>query len=160
MKRIDRILKHDTYLKCVKKNHRYEKSRIFCRHDMGHFLAVARIAHILNLEKGLCLNKELLYAAALLHDIGRFRQYEDDIPHDKASAELAPEILRDSGFTQEEIELIVDAIKNHRNETIKKEKSLRGILYRADKLSRNCYFCAAEKKCDWKQGKKNTRLRY
>ena len=160
MKRIDRIIKHETYQKCVKRNDRHEKNRIFCRHDTGHFLSVARIAHILNLEKGLCIDKALVYAAALLHDIGRFRQYEDDIPHEKASAQIASEILRDCGFSEGETALIVDAIKNHRNEHMKKEKSLRGILYRADKLSRSCYFCAAEKKCDWKQDKKNTRLSY
>ncbi len=160
MKRVDRILKHSLFRSCVEKTREQEKERIFCRHDMEHFLAVARIAQILNLKKKLKLDQACVYAAALLHDIGRFRQGEDGTPHDKASAALAPGILKDCGFDAAETEMIVDAIRNHRNGEIQKEKSLRGILYRADKLSRSCYVCPVEKKCNWKNEKKNSKLRY
>ncbi len=160
MRRIDKILKHATFTACMEKNREWEKDRVFCRHDMGHFLSVARIAHLLNLKKKLKQKKEVVYAAALLHDIGRFRQYEAQIPHEQASAALAPGILKDCGFGDKETEMIVDAIRSHRNEKIRKEKSLRGILYQADKLSRDCFFCPVEKDCNWKHDKKNMRIRY
>lgn len=160
MKRIDKILNHDLFKECLSKTYAYEEERIFCRHNMEHFLSVARIAHILNLKQKLKIKKAWIYAAALLHDIGRFRQYEDGTPHEKASGEIAPLILKECGFEKEEIEQITGAILNHRNSSIEEEKSFRGILYRADKLSRSCYFCPAEKECDWKKEKKNRKLRY
>ena len=42
------------------------------------------------MEDQLPLDKEIVYGAALLHDIGRDRQYEEQIPHHQASAEPPP----------------------------------------------------------------------
>ena len=61
------------------------ETRIFCGHDMAHFLDVARLAYLFNLEENLKLEKEEIYTAALLHDVGRFVQYEDGTPHQLAS---------------------------------------------------------------------------
>ena len=98
--------------------------------------------------------------AALLHDIGRWKQYEDGTPHEKASALFAPEILAESGFTKEESEQILSAILNHRNAAIGQDETLDSILYRADKMSRSCFCCEAERECDWKGTRKNRELRY
>lgn len=160
MKRVDKILKHKSFVKFLEKIYAYEEDRVFCRHNMEHFLAVARIAQILNLKQKLKIDKAYIYAAALLHDIGRFMQYEEGTPHEKASAVLAPSILKDCGFQEQEIDAIVEAIRNHRNSEIEKEKSFSGIIYRADKLSRSCYICPVEKECNWKENKKNLKLRY
>ena len=62
----------------------YEKNRIFCRHGMDHLMDVARIAYIENLEKNCGISKEIIYGAALLHDIGRYLQYTEGIPHERA----------------------------------------------------------------------------
>lgn len=137
-----------------------EEGRRFCHHDMGHFLDVARLAMIFNLQEGLPLQEEMIYAAALLHDIGRWRQYEDGTPHEKASALLAPEILAESGFTEEEAGQILTAILDHRNAAARQDRTLSGILYRADKMSRSCFCCEAEAECDWKGDKKNLVLQY
>ena len=64
MDRVNRILHNPKYRECVEKNRKYEEERIFCRHDMSHFLDVARLSWIENLEKGLGIEKELIYAAA------------------------------------------------------------------------------------------------
>lgn len=160
MDRIDRILKHNLFNVCLNKNKAAEKDRIFCRHDMTHFLDVARIGRIINAEEGLGVEVELIYAAALLHDIGKHMQYSEGIPHELASAQLAPGILSDCGFDKKETDVIIDAIRGHRDENSADEKNLKGILYRADKLSRACFCCPAEGGCDWKDGKKNLRLRY
>lgn len=158
MDRINQILKLDLYKEYVSRNMLAEKQRKFCRHDMGHFLDVARIAMILNLSEEYGISKEMIYAAALLHDIGRWKQYEDGTPHEKAGGCLASEILVKCGFNKEEIADIITAIHNHRNADIKENKDLSGLLYRADKLSRACFSCAAESECSWKEDKKNLLL--
>ncbi len=158
MERINRIMSHDLYQEYLEKNKQAEASRRFCHHNMGHFLDVARIAMILNYEEEYGQERELIYAAALLHDIGRWMQYQDDTPHEEAGLKLAPEILSACGFSQEERNRILTAIGNHRNAKIREEKSLSGLLYRADKLSRPCFACEMEKECNWKDDKKNLKM--
>ena len=125
---------------------------------MAHFLDVARIAQLLNLEEAVGLSKEMIYAAALLHDIGRHLQYREGTPHEQASALLAPQILKECGFTESESAEILEAIRQHRNAGIREERNLSGLIYRADKLSRSCFACPAEPQCDWKNEKKNWRI--
>ncbi len=156
MKRIDKILADPQYQDCLRQIAEYEKDRIFCHHDMNHFLDVARIAYLLSLEENIDAGgKELIYAAALLHDAGRHVQYADGTPHDIASAKIATEILPRCGFSGDEIREITEAILAHRGNTIAGRTGLAGILYRADKLSRNCFCCSAEKECNWPEEKKN-----
>lgn len=160
MERIGKILKHDLFIACLSKNETAEKGRIFCRHNMAHFLDVARIGRIINADEGLGIEVELIYAAALLHDIGKHLQYAEGIPHELASAQLASGILADCGFDKSETGVIIDAVRGHRDENLADEKNLKGILYRADKLSRACFCCPAESACNWKDGKKNLKLDY
>lgn len=160
MERVNAILKNPKYWEHIDKIKQAEENRIFCLHNMGHFLDVARIAALINEEEKLKISKELIYAAALLHDIGRHVQYADKTPHEVASAILAPEILQEAGFTAWEQEEILRAIREHRNSQIAGEKSLVGIIYRADKASRACYACEAETMCDWKKEKKNLEIYY
>lgn len=121
---------------------------------------VARIAWILNLEEQLGLSKTMIYATALLHDIGRHVQYEDGTPHEIASAQLAEEILTECGFRPKERTIILQAIREHRNKKVAKEKSLSGVIYRADKASRACFNCEAKQLCNWKETKKNLKIVY
>ncbi len=160
MDRIDRMLKQDLFLYHLEQNNAAEADRRFCRHNLSHFLDVARIGRILNLEENLGIPADWIYAAALLHDLGRHIQYEDQTPHALASGKIAPEILADCGFEEEETRVITDAILHHGDSGIAKERSLRGVLYRADKASRPCFACEAERDCNWKGEKKNRRLRY
>lgn len=160
MDRIDRIVKHPVFQENLRKNNDAEKDRRFCRHDITHFLDVARIGWCISLEEGLGIEKELIYGAALLHDIGKHRQYSEGIPHEQASASIAPEILRDCGFNDIETDVIVSAILAHRDESSSGVNGLQGILYRADKASRPCYACGVERECSWKGEKKNRSIRY
>lgn len=179
MERINRIIRHKLYLEYSKKIKAHEKDRIFCKHDTVHFLDVCRLAEIDWLKQQIVgtepegglfseksnagrentiVSREMLYAAGLLHDIGRWQEYEQGIRHEIASSILAPAILTDCGFSESEIKEIVLAISNHRNSEIKEELSLSGYLYRADKKSRACFLCEAEKECDWSWEKKNLRI--
>lgn len=158
MERINRILNHNLFLEHLNRNRMAEADRIFCGHGMEHFLDVARIAYLLNLEERLGIEKEIIYAAALVHDLGKHLQYEKGIPHEGAGAQIAAQILPECGFTGKETDVIVSAVRTHREETVKEQKNLNGILYRADKLSRACFACGAQEACNWKNGKKNMRL--
>jgi len=160
MDRINKILNHDLFIEHIRLNEAAEADRCFCRHNMEHFLDVARIAMIFNLRENLEIEKDMVYGAALLHDIGRHVQYEEGTPHELASAEIAPEILKDCGYDEKETCVILNAIRMHRNKEIENEASLNGILYRADKASRACFACKAEPQCDWKQDKKNLYLKW
>ena len=79
MKEIELIRKHPLYLSCCKRLEELERDRQFCRHQMPHLLDVARIAYIRSLENGLGLKKEVIYAAAILHDIGKASQYTEGL---------------------------------------------------------------------------------
>lgn len=160
MERIDKILNHDLFIWHLKENEAAEADRRFCRHNMVHLLDVARIAMILNLQEGNFVEKDLIYGAALLHDIGRHVQYENGTPHEIAGALIAPEILKDCGYDEKETAVIVSAIRTHRTKEVEREKTLNGILYRADKASRACFACKAETECDWKKGKKNLQIKW
>lgn len=158
MERVNRILLHEAYNSYIERTNAHEVSRVFCHHDMEHFLAVARLAMLLRETERAALTKELIYAAALLHDIGRWKEYETGEDHALVSAQLAPAILSDCGFDADETAQIVSAIRTHRESKCKEKKDLNGLLYRADKLSRPCFSCKEEKNCNWKQGKKNLTL--
>lgn len=160
-KRLSFIRHHPLYVSSLHRLEELEKTRIFCRHQTEHLLDVARIAYILNLEGGLGLSRDLIYTAALLHDIGKSRQYEEGIPHETASADLAERILSDMpsdlAFTAEEQLQILTAIRGHR-----KPRSgagpLESLLYKSDKMSRTCFACPAEPECNWDSAKKNTEI--
>lgn len=160
MNRIDNIISHTLFIECLTENKIAEEGRIFCRHDMAHFLNVARIGTIIVMEDGLNIDRELIYGAALLHDIGKFRQYRSGVPHEQASAEIAPRILSDCGFTKVETAVITEAILVHRDSASALEKNLRGVLYRADKLSRPCFYCSVSRECSWQESKKNLTISY
>ena len=145
MERVNCILEDADFIRYIAKNKESEKERIFCHHDLNHLLDVCRISWILNLEEELSIDKEKIYAAGLLHDIGRCMEYETGRDHAIVSGELAEGILDRCGFSDNEKTEIVEAIKSHR----KKEHptDLSRILYRADKLSRPCFGCEAIGKC-------------
>lgn len=100
----------------------------------------------------------MIYGAALLHDIGRHEQYKNGIPHETASARIAPDILAACGYAPKEIQEITEAIALHRDSATVKRHDLAGILYRADKASRACFVCKASGQCNWKEDKKNLEI--
>ena len=161
MKRVNALRAHPLYQKYYQELEELEKDRIFCRHQMPHLLDVARIAWILNLERGLGFDREVVYAAAVLHDIGKALQYTEKIPHEKAGEEIAAQILGDLpdelAFSEEEMQMIRRAIAGHRRWREDMEP-LESLLYESDKRSRQCFACPAESECDWSPEKKNLEI--
>lgn len=157
MENINIILNNKEYKHALEKLSEYERNREFCNHTIEHFMDVSRIAYIMVLEEKLNVSKEVIYAIGLLHDIGRVKQYEEGIHHDIASVEMSKEILKETSFTDEEINIILNGIANHRKES---DNKLEEIIYKADKLSRQCFNCKAEKECYWSSEKKNFKITY
>ena len=157
--KINLIIENPSFVYNLKKIGELEKHRKFCLHDMQHFLDVARLMYIMSLENNFKTPKYMIYATALLHDIGRGEQYENGTPHHIASLIIAKKILLECKYTDGEINEIIGAISNHRNDS-EDFNSLSDILYKCDKLSRNCVHCIAIDDCKWPKDKRNLKITY
>lgn len=152
MKRVNKIINHSLFRLQLENLEITEKNRIFCHHSIDHLLAVARIMEIKSKENSLNIKKEIIYATALLHDIGRDIAYKKHSNHALESKIIAQDILKDCGFT-EETEEILFAIEHHNDDIA--ANTLCTLLRQADKLSRNCFICKAYNECNWSTEKKN-----
>lgn len=151
MERCKRIYEHPLFQESLARIDGAEKERIFCLHGLPHALDTARIGYIMILEQGLNIDKELFYAAALLHDSGRYNPVLDD--HAEASAINAALILPECGFSDAETAEVVAAIRSHRHG--ESSSDFGEILYLADKKSRMCFDCKAQSLCYWADEKRN-----
>ena len=162
MDRVDRIIYNDEYRRLMETVRNKETDRIFCRHGLEHCLDVARIAYIMNIEQGYAIDREIIYATALLHDIGKDEQYESGISHDVASERVADAILGgmpdDVAFEPADAAAIKTAILGHRKLRVNSQP-LERLLYAADKASRACFACPARNACNWSEDKKNLSIR-
>lgn len=156
MENVNIILNNPKYKALLEELNDLERDRKFCNHTLEHFLDVARIAYIMVLENKLNYSKEVIYAIALLHDIGRVLEYNNGVDHHIGSAVIAEELLQFTSFNEDEKTLIIKSIKEHRRES---EDELSKIIYKSDKLSRNCFNCKAYKECYWKEDKKNNDIK-
>ena len=158
--RVNKIISNIEYLSLVREIEAIEADREYCRHDFQHFISVARIAELLNVKEALNIDSELIYAAALLHDIGRAEEVKSGERHEVVSERLAPELIDAAGFGETEKKMILSAIANHRNKDVIDDmnRPLESIIYRADKLSRNCFYCDAYDKCRKSYDKRNMEL--
>lgn len=155
MDRINKIMKHTTFVECMRDIETAELKRRFCCHGIEHSLDVARISYIMVLEEHIDLKKDVVYATALLHDLGRSDEYKGKDAHHVAGANLAKDILSDCDYLEQEISEICQAILSHKEEQTNKEHPLAQILYKADKLSRNCFACQMYEECYWLEDLKN-----
>lgn len=212
MEYVERLLRETDYLQIVEKLEGLEADREFCRHGLPHLLDTARIAWIRVLEqrtdryashgkqeflsgqnnpraaypeREAALEKEDIYLAALLHDLGRIAEYEEGIPHHQAGSPVAQKLLGEIGYPKEKQAMIIKAIEGHRGmppkdpkvswaeenqNALEREESrdnrtrtgepLESLLRWADKKSRNCFFCKAQKACKWEQEKRNKTIEY
>lgn len=157
--KIDLIIENHGFEYNLRKIENLEKHREFCKHDMQHFLDVARLMYIMNLENTLNFPKYIIYTTALLHDIGRGEEYENGTAHNIASVHIAKKILQECKYDINEIDEILEAIGNHRINT-GSFNVLSDLLYKCDKLSRNCIHCGAIDKCKWPGDKRNLKITY
>lgn len=160
MKIVTALLHHPDFVAAVDTIERNEVSRRFCRHGLTHLLDVARITWILCLENQRSFDKEVVYLAALLHDLGRCR---DNANHDAVSVTLAAQLLPACGASEECCRLVTEAISMHRQKNAAidlSSASLGELLAYADKQSRACFRCAAAEDCYWDAQLKNNTVLY
>lgn len=153
------IMQHPKFIEYINLNKACEVERSFCRHDLQHAVDVARVAYIISLESKYDLSKEIIYAAALLHDIAKWKQYREKLDHAAEGAVLAREILEDLNCNKKDTEMILDAIRSHRIKG-KGTSPLSIVLYAGDKSCRPCIDCSMVKECDWYTDGKKPELLY
>ena len=153
MQRIRPILQDREFLALLKEIEYLERDRIYCRHGLPHLLDTARIAAILAADRKADCPRDVIYAAALLHDIGRAAQYQQNVPHAQAGAEIAARILQRTEFTQDEQAEILTAIGGHQSDAA--ENSLTQLIHEADHRCRMCFACAAQDTCKWTMEERN-----
>jgi uncharacterized protein len=106
-------------------------------HDIEHIERVYNLClHLAKYEYNVDL--EILKPAALLHDIARFREFQDKtgkIEHATVGAEMAEEVLKTLGYSREKIEQIKHCIIVHRYRRNRKPRTTEAkIIFDADKL--------------------------
>lgn len=151
MERVNQVWQNEKYQECLARLEEKEKERFFCKHNLAHFLDVARIAYIHCLEQRIEIPKDIIYVSALLHDIGRAME-DGQSNHDLLSWRLAQSILSVEFYSEKELEYIKEAIMGHRGGQV---EGWAGVFYKADKESRICYQCKVSKECYWSEEKKN-----
>lgn len=159
LKRIDLIKKDPFYLECLGLNDDRERDRPFCRHDFRHALDVSQISYKIITQistlNGFAKQEriggpsealEVIHAAGLLHDIGRWRQYDTGEDHALGGAGMAIPVLEKADFIKKEIEIVTRAIMEHRKAG-PGASFLGRVLCLADDLSRPCNSCGARFEC-------------
>jgi uncharacterized protein len=102
-------------------------------HTLDHTTRVYALC--MKIGSKLNANLRVLGAAALLHDVGRPREDETGISHSILSGEMGRGVLSESGFTDAEIDQVVNAIRTHRFSEGLEPITLEGeILSDVDKL--------------------------
>ena len=160
MKNIDVILSNELFRESMSAIGQLEQDREFCRHGMAHLLDVARIACLMAAESDSPPDKEVIYAAALLHDIGRAVQYETGEDHEKAGMRISEQILKDCSFTDDQRQQIISAVGGHRAKEGQHHPLLLELISKADHLSRLCFCCGVRERCYWPDEKKNRTIYY
>ncbi len=155
MKIVERLLNHPDFRAAIDTIEKNEVTRIFCRHGLDHCLDVARIAWILTLENARPFDKETIYLAALLHDLGRS---VNNANHDEESMRLTAQLLPACGADATCTADILAAIGAHREKQVAldfTQATLGELLAYADHKSRPCYRCPAINECYWDESLKN-----
>lgn len=113
-----------------------EKELSCSAHNLDHVMRVFNLcSHFIKKEKA---DKEVLLAAALLHDIARVKEdndYSGKTDHAIEGVKMAAPILKKLGFPPKKIMHIQDCILSHRYRTGHTPKTIEAkILFDADKL--------------------------
>ncbi len=111
--------------------------------------------------------KDLIYACALLHDIGRAAQYESGVHHSVSGLSLAEQIMTDCDVPLVWRQQILNVISEHHQslsgkeqeekicEESRKTERLEYYIRKADHDCRLCFFCEAKETCKWKDAERN-----
>lgn len=101
-------------------------------HGIRDYLLAMKLAQVDKVE----VDEDVVFAAALLHDMGGFPPYEKEgIDHALRSTQVVDDILEPAGFPMEKSEAVKKAILTHSYyETLKPETPEALVLHDADTL--------------------------
>ncbi|NLC47770.1 MAG: HD domain-containing protein [Tenericutes bacterium] len=119
-------------------------------HGLEHILEVIRRSFALNETFKLNLNSDLLYSISAFHDLGK---YIDSSTHEKIAASMfADDKFMKEYFSEEDREIIIKAIEDHRSSKEDEPRSVYGmIISSADRntdintVFRRSYFVGLER---------------
>jgi uncharacterized protein len=106
-------------------------------HNLDHVFRVYNLCMLISkYEKD--VDMEVLIPAALLHDIARVKESQDntgEIDHAVLGGEMAAKILKELNYAEDKIDTIKNCVISHRFRTGNEPKTIEGkILFDADKL--------------------------
>lgn len=104
-------------------------------HDPMHIYRV--LYQALQIAKGYPeVNRDILIASCLLHDIGRMKQFQNpQLCHAEEGGKMAYEFMRSLGWSEKDCKHIQECITTHRFRTDRQPESIEAkILFDADKL--------------------------
>lgn len=113
------------------------KKELSCSaHGIEHTERVYNLA--VHIAKDENVDMDIIKAAALLHDIGRAKEDQDNSgksDHAVIGAEMAEKILKAIGFPEDKIGKVSECILTHRSRSDRKQESKEAqILFDADKI--------------------------
>lgn len=88
-----------------------QDGRMFPEHDLSHALRVKNLCLRINKKDSLHLDKDILIASSVLHDIGYIS--DDSVGHVKSSIRFTKVLLPKVKFEKNKIPIVVACIKNH-----------------------------------------------
>ncbi|MDR2426306.1 MAG: HD domain-containing protein [Endomicrobium sp.] len=128
---IEDVKNNPIVIKLIQAANEYLGTIGYTEHGIRHVSLVASVAA--NILSGLDYPKrfqELAGIAAYLHDIGNVVNRQD---HGQSAALITMRILKDMGFTPDEIALVISAIGNHEEEIGDPVNPIAAALILADK---------------------------
>ena len=171
MKYTEKLLQNESFKNVQEAISQWEISRIYCHHELSHCMDVARMAWIYFLEdcqkKHLFLEdlqleekKDFIYVCALLHDIGRAKQYETGIHHSVCGQKLAEGMLLDIGAPESWKEAVLRIVAGHHacDRSSDPEWKIADYIDRADHDCRPCFCCEGKDTCKWSREERNHTL--
>jgi uncharacterized protein len=86
-------------------------------------------------SENLKIDKDVLFAAAFLHDIGAIEPFSrEGVDHSARSTEVSEEILRKAGFPMDKFPAVKDAILGHMYDVVPTNRAEAVVLHDADTL--------------------------
>lgn len=102
---------------------------------MGHYERNYLTTESLAKEEGIGIDKDVLFAAAFLHDMATFKPWSKSaVDHSTRAAEIVPVILKDIGFNPVKISAVQDVIMGHMFAATPVDDPLAQLFHDADTL--------------------------
>lgn len=102
---------------------------------MGHYERNYLMTELLAKEEDVSIDKDVLFAAAFLHDMATFTPWiKSGVDHSSRAAQVAPVILTDIGFDPAKIDAVQRVIMGHMFSATPSDEPLAQLFHDADTL--------------------------